>query len=89
VIKIGGTSIVCWALVTNILMEASISYVWGTLSALQLVAYITFINALVPANAQLFFETIIELSEFDVIPTDWIFDLVFPNLDETKAEMHS
>lgn len=44
------------------------------INALQIIAHLPYFNIMMPSNAAFFFNFVIDLSEFDIIPTDFIFE---------------
>ena len=62
--------------VINILLSASLSLLWGMINALQIIGHLPFFNVFMPASAEMFFDIVQELMEFDIIPTDFVVDFV-------------
>lgn len=67
-------SVVIGSGVVSLLLQGSLSMLWGMINACQIIAHLPYFNLMMPANAALFFNFVIELSEFDIIETDFIFE---------------
>ena len=46
-------------------LQGGLAEVWGSVNAMQLLSYVVYMSLMVPANAQVFLEFLIELSEFE------------------------
>eukprot|EP00347_Sterkiella_histriomuscorum_P007176 403349968 len=53
----------------NILMSASLQYLWGMINALQLILAMPLLDIQLPANTKMFYNLLISMSSFDVLPT--------------------
>jgi hypothetical protein len=51
------------------------------INAIQVIAYLTLLNIFYPQNMIDFFEFLLDLSEFDILPFDEINAFLFPFLD--------
>ena len=78
----GSKTILATTVITNLLLRSTISQIWGMINALQIIAYMTYLNVYFPANVEIFFGFIINLSEFDIFPTADILHFIFPFLEE-------
>ena len=59
--------------VFNILMQSSLSQLWGLINSLQMVVLLPLMdNVRLPANAMTFTQILIQIATFEVVPTDEI-----------------
>lgn len=65
------------SLLVNILMISSMEMMWGIINGIQLMAYMPLFFVKVPANATLFIQMLLELSSFELLPTDLFNDFLF------------
>ena len=66
----------------NIFLAGSLSQVWGMVNNLQLLLHAPLINVQFPANAFMVFDVMISVATFEILPTDDIFPMFFPDLPE-------
>lgn len=45
---------------------------WGMINVMQLIVHMPMLNVQFPSNAVLFYSFIIDISNFNIIPTDWM-----------------
>ena len=64
------TSAICGNAILNILLSGSMHLLWGFINSLQIIGHIPLINVMIPSNVQKFFETVIKISQFNMIPFD-------------------
>ena len=50
---------------------------WGMINVMQLIVHMPLFSVSFPSNAVLFYSFIIEISSFDILPTQWIKDKIF------------
>ena len=55
---------------TNLFLSGAMTYLWGLLNSLQIVAHFPLINIMMPANAQMIFKTLIQIATFEFIPIE-------------------
>ncbi|TNV87623.1 hypothetical protein FGO68_gene4551 [Halteria grandinella] len=61
-------SIVIGNLAMNIVMSASLQYLWGMINVMQLIIHMSQFNVQFPSNALFFYGLIKDISNFDVVP---------------------
>ena len=66
----------------NILLAGSLSQVWGMVNNLQLLLHSPLINVQFPANAFMVFNVMVSVATFEILPTDDIFPIFFPELPD-------
>ena len=54
----------------NLILQGSMSLLWGLLHSMQIVAHFPLINIAMPANADAMFQVLIEITTFGLIPTE-------------------
>ena len=54
----------------NLMLQSSMSLLWGLLHSMQIVAHFPLINIAMPANADAMFQVLIEITTFGIIPTE-------------------
>lgn len=64
--------------IVNSLLGISMSYLWASLNALQIISYLSYFNVYLPANASSFFGGIIELADFNIVDPNLYFSKLFP-----------
>ena len=57
-------------MVVNILLEGSLSLFWGLINAMQFVTYFPLLNVAYPENAKMWYDMMLQIANFGVIPTD-------------------
>lgn len=65
--------------ILSLLVSASLQYLWGMISAQQIVVLLPLFNVQIPANTYLFFEQLMMIAAFDLIPTDSIYERLSPS----------
>ena len=62
------------ALVTNfslnLLLSGAMSFLWGMLNCLQILAHFDLVNISMPANAHLLFKVLVQIATFDLLPAE-------------------
>ena len=62
----------------SFVLSASLNQLWGMINAHQLMVYLPMLPSLkYPANAAYLNEQLSELVFFDIIPTDWLNEIVY------------
>jgi hypothetical protein len=61
-------------LVLNILMSASLNYLWAMVNTQQIILMLPLFNLSLPGNAGIFFNFMMQIASFDIIPTDLFYD---------------
>lgn len=69
-VQVGSSTILAGAFFANLLMKASLSNLWGMINSVQVISFLALQHVYFPSNSEAFFEFIIDLSEFDLIPQD-------------------
>jgi len=82
------TIVTSGAIAVNLVMSTSLQSVWGAINALQMIIHIPLMNIVLPSNAIIFFETLINMVQMDIIPSERVNDLMFnfSNSNETYNE---
>lgn len=52
-------------------MAGALSYMIGWINTLQIIIHLPMLKILVPANVSLFFQLVVPIVTFDVIPPEW------------------
>ena len=58
-------------------LQGGLAEVWGAVNAMQLLSYVIYMNLMVPANARVFLEFLIELSEFEYFDLSAVYKALF------------
>lgn len=66
--------------VLNILMGGAISLLWGLVNTLQMVTHLVYLNVLVPENAVILNNVLMNASNLDLIKLDSVYEALFPFL---------
>lgn len=69
-----GRSVAITTFVVSIALSTSLYLLWGMINGLQIIGHLPMFNVFMPANAEAFFGALLNLSDFKVIPTDWVID---------------
>jgi len=70
----GSKGVVIGSFAANVVLSASLSLLWGMINALQIISHLPYFNIMMPANAQDFYNFLNDISNFNIIPTDMIFN---------------
>lgn len=84
-----GNAVATSNLAVNILLGASLKYLWGMINTLQFVVFFTDWNVQMPPNAILAIKTFRTIALGEFIPYDWLTDKilgVFKSEDEEVTE---
>jgi hypothetical protein len=57
--------------------NGALAEIWAMINAIQILAYIFYMNLYMPANAERYFDFLMELSEFDLIDMSPVYELLF------------
>ena len=60
-----------FAFIVNLVMAGALGHMIGWINTLQLIIHLPMLRILVPANVSVFFQTIIPIVTFDLIPPEW------------------
>ena len=60
----------CGNFVINLFLSGAMNTLWGMVNAMQIIAHFPLINIMMPSNAQIVFNVIVEIATFDIIPTE-------------------
>ena len=63
--------------VISFLLGFSLSLLWGLINAIQLIVYLPLFNLAFPANVYTYFNILIEIANFDLIPGEAIVGSIF------------
>ena len=66
----------------NVVLNGSLTLLWGLINSLQLVTFFPLLNLLFPVNAKIYFTILFEIGTFDLIPTEALEEI----LDEQIGE---
>ncbi|TNV87552.1 hypothetical protein FGO68_gene2096 [Halteria grandinella] len=80
-IKAGATAFVMSNMVLNVVLASSLQYLWGMINVMQLIVHMPLMNLVFPANAVLFYNFIIDISNFDILPVDSMENKLFKFTD--------
>lgn len=61
-------SVVIGNLAVNLVMSASLQYLWGMINVMQLIVHMSQFNVQFPSNALFFYNLITSISNFDIVP---------------------
>eukprot|EP00347_Sterkiella_histriomuscorum_P001619 403371334 len=76
------SSIMYGTLIMNLILSASLQYLWGMISVVQMIVHMPLLNVDFPANAMFFYSLLMDMSTFDVLPTSTVEDEVFTFSDQ-------
>ena len=71
-IQSGSSALMGGSFAINLLLASSLSLLWGLINSLQLVAHFPLLNVDIPVNAQIYFEVMLEVATFDLVPTEGV-----------------
>ena len=54
--------------VINVILAGAMYVLWGLLHSLQIVSHFPLVNIMMPTNARKFFEVIIKIATFNMVP---------------------
>ena len=66
----------------NILLAGSLSLLWGLINSLQLVTHFPLTNVIFPSNAKTYYGVMLEIASFDMIPTDFLEEVIDDEVGE-------
>jgi hypothetical protein len=72
-------SVAIGSFILNVFLSASLQLLWGMINALQIICHLPLFNLYMPASAEIFFNTVKELAEFEIIPTEKVVDWLLRN----------
>ena len=58
-------------MVLQLFMAGAMSFMIGWINTLQIIIHLPMIKILIPSNVSVFFQTIIPVVTFDIIPPEW------------------
>ena len=61
----------------NLLLSASLNQLWSMLNGLQIFVHMPLMDVRFPANANTFIVFLVNIANFDIIPTDYLFGKIF------------
>jgi len=79
-VKSTSAGIIVGNFVMNFFLSGSLSFFWGMINALQIIVHFPMVNVYFPANARLFFQTIITIATFKVINTEQMLNYFDSNI---------
>lgn len=59
--------------IVNLLLGYGLAQIWGILNALQIVAFMIYIDVMVPSNVEVFFQFIMDMADFNFISKEEIY----------------
>ena len=68
----GVSSTVIGNFLINMCLSGSLQYLWGMINALQIVFHLPGNAVEMPANAKMAYSSMIKVTQFNIIPEDWI-----------------
>ena len=70
--------------IINIMLSASLNQLWSMMNGLQIFVSMPLMNVKFPANANSFIVFLVDIANFDILPTDIVFEYIFtfPEDDE-------
>jgi hypothetical protein len=71
------------SLAVNIVMASSLQFLWGMINALQLIVNVPLFTLNMPANASYFFNLLVNIMNFNVIPTSQIESYFYNMVDSS------
>jgi hypothetical protein len=77
---VASKAILASSAILNLFMSIAITQIWEMINSLQVIVGLLFFNTFMPANSKLFFSFIIDMTEFEVLPSALIFEDAFPFL---------
>ena len=54
----------------NILLSGAMTFLWGMLNCMQIVAHFDLVNIMMPANAHQLFKILVTIAPFEIVPTE-------------------
>jgi hypothetical protein len=71
----------------TLVLGASLQFIWALINTLQLIIRVPlFPLANMPMNAQLFFSTLVSISSFDLLPTDYLNGVFFSYNEDDESD---
>ena len=64
-------------LLINTLLSASLNSLWALMNGLQMISHLPMFKVVFPANAQMMLEPLVEVANFDLIPTFLFYPFIF------------
>jgi len=68
--------------IVQLIISGSLNTIFGTTRYMQLLVHMMLINIMLPANASIFFGSLLQIAGFDFVPTDDMFVYLF-DIEET------
>ena len=66
----------------NLALAGSLSVLWGLINSLQLVTHFPMTNLTFPINAKTYYSALLEISSFDMIPTEDLTEVIGDEVGE-------
>lgn len=63
-------------LVINVALSGSLAMLWGLINSLQIIAHMPLLVIKFPINANVFYQMLLTLATFDILPTDMVSDMM-------------
>ena len=67
-------------------MSASMQLLWSLINAVQLIVFLQLYNLAFPANTVLFYGILRDLSNFEIIPSDFIINAMYGKNNQEMSE---
>jgi len=58
--------------IINVVLSGSLQYLWGLINALQIVFHLPGNSVDMPANTKMVYGSLITVTQFNIIPEDWL-----------------
>jgi len=68
--------------IVQLIISGSLNSIFGATRYMQLLVHMMLINIMLPANASIFFGSLLKIAGFDLVPTDAMFVYLF-DIEET------
>ena len=56
------------------MLSGALTFLWGMINCLQIVAHFDLVNITMPANAQILFKMLVAIATFDIVPAEDLID---------------
>ena len=71
------TAMAASSFILTLILSTSLNLIWGLINALQIIVFMPMLNVYFPANAFSLTMKLLELAQFDLLPSDKLNSLVF------------
>ena len=56
------------------MLSGALTFLWGMINCLQIVAHFDLVNITMPANAKFLFKMLVSIATFDIVPAEDLID---------------